>query len=256
MFKLLKVSAFLGLVVFAADQAKADVIDALSNLKVKVTVEEEPFTGEAYSLFSTDECSAFAIQQTRPMGQKQIPPKSSSGTISDLKGLVEDLVDLDNILNGIEKIGARVWRIIEANRPVVSTQSQVANALPKNVSCWMDLENWQVPKSYKYNVKYSNLFGMDVVNFTFRVLYTYGASYMGRGQYLSNVSVHPAELDVMWGYTFNSKVIVERLINLGTKENPVAGMEMKLTWQISTPMKDSQQTETFFVSGNGEFKRQ
>ena len=116
----------------------------------------------------------------------------------------------------------------------------------------MDLESWKVPKVYRYNVVYTNLFGVDVVNFTFRVVYSYGGSYEGRGRYLANVSVHPAELDVLWGYTFNSKVEVQRLLNLGTKQDPVAGMEMKLSWQVSTPIKDSQQTKIFFVTGNGE----
>ena len=189
--------------------------------------------------------------QSRSKDKKQVPRKPSDKD-SDLGDLAEDLSTLDEVLTAIEKIGTRIWKLVEANRPVVHVESKVANALPRNVSCWMDLENWKVPKVYKYNVTYKNLFGAEVVNFTFRVIYTYGASYEGRGKYLSNVSVHPAELDLLWGYTFNSKVEVQRIINLGTKEEPVAGMEMKLIWQVSTPLKDSQQSKIFFITGAGE----
>lgn len=190
--------------------------------------------------------------EERDQKDKTAKPKKPIERESDIGELAEDLSALDEVLTAIEKIGTRVWKIIEANRPVVHVESKVAHALPRNVSCWMDLENWKVPKVYRYNVTYKNYFGMEVVNFTFRVIYTYGANYEGRGQYLANVSVHPAELDVLWGYTFNSKVEVQRIINLGTKAEPVAGMEMKLAWQISTPMKDSQQTKIFFVTGKGE----
>lgn len=183
---------------------------------------------------------------------RKTTPRKPSDRDSDLGDLAEDVSTLDEVLTAIEKIGTRIWKLVEANRPVVHVESKVANALPRNVSCWMDLENWKTPKVYRYNVKYTNLFGADVVNFTFRVIYTYGASYEGRGKYLSNVSVHPAELDVLWGYTFNSKIEVQRIVNLGTKEEPVAGMEMKLIWQVSTPIKDSQQSKIFFITGAGE----
>ncbi len=265
--------------------------DSLSDLTVEMKVTEEEFRGPSVSLFDTDDCSAFAIQSDPRTGvygyedgydydfpnfpqfpppkkdkpkkrvddarqdprdrKKDIPRKPSEGD-SDLSDLAEDVSTLDEVLTAIEKIGTRIWKLVEANRPVVHVETKVANALPRNVSCWMDLENWKVPKVYKYNVLYKNVFGAEVVNFTFRVIYTYGASYEGKGKYLSNVSVHPAELDVLWGYTFNSKVEVQRIVNLGTKADPVAGMEMKLNWQISTPIKDSQQSKIFFITGNGE----
>ena len=245
--------------------AANQVVDTLSDLKVTVTVQEEPFTGPAFQLFATDDCSAFATQrhpidimmgqQRPPVKQAPKPPPPPLPKKSEEGGLLEDLDLADQVLDGMIKIGAKIWKIIEANKPVVNVETKVAHALPFNVKCWMDLENWQMPKSYKYNVKYTNLFGIDVVNFTFRVLYTYGATYDGHGQYLSNVSIHPAELDVAWGYTFNSKVETGRLINLGTKLDPVAGMELKLNWQIATPLKDSQSSEIFFVTGRGEIQR-
>lgn len=268
MLKLVQISGFLAMLAMATQQANAQTsttLDANSGYKVEVRVEEEAFTGEAYKAFSTDKCTPFAIQHgigvyknddvKKPSPPKQVEKPKDKTTGGSLSDLVEDVSELDAVLSAIEKVGTRVWKIIEANRPVVNVESKVANALPRDVDCWMDLENWQMPKSYKYNVTYKNLFGVEVVNFTFRVVYTYGASYNGHGKFLSNVSVHPANLDVVWGYTFNSKVEVQRLINLGTKEDPVAGMEMKLSWQISTPMKDTQESQNFFVTGNGEIKQ-
>lgn len=293
MLKLSKFSAFLVAVAMSSNVAKAELnpsIASLSDLTMDIKVTEEEFTGNAINLFDTDDCSAFAIQESPnssvygyedgydydfPGFPQFPPPKKSKKSAdkgdqqkdkgkqvprkptdkdkgSDLDEWAEDISTLDEVLTAIEKIGTRIWKLIEANRPVVSVESKVANALPRNVTCWMDLENWKVPKVYKYNVTYKNVFGAEVVNFTFRVIYTYGASYEGRGKYLSNVSVHPAELNVLWGYTFNSKVEVQRIVNIGTKQDPIAGMEMKLNWQISTPIKDSTNSKIFFITANGE----
>ncbi len=164
------------------------------------------------------------------------------------KPFLADNIGWDQIVN----IGEKVWAIIEANKPVVTVETPVAHALPRGLECWADLEHWQAPRTQSYEVLYKNGFGMEVVKFRFRLHYTYGGGKAELGQYLANVAVLPSELNVMWGYTFNAKVEVAQAINMGSKENPLAGLEMNVRWNAKTVLKESENSFHFFVSGDGK----
>jgi len=158
-------------------------------------------------------------------------------------------------VEGIITIGSKIWKIIEANKPVVNVVHQSASALPQGVDSWLDLENWQPPVSKVYMVKYKNLYGMEVVRYSFRVMFTHSGQFNGKGRYISKVSAMPADLAVSWGYTFNSEAVVGDTVNLGTLDSPVAGMELTINWKVDTVMRHMNQSETFFVTGDGRFDR-
>lgn len=162
---------------------------------------------------------------------------------------------LDNISwDQIIAIGEKVWEIVKAGKPVVKIETPVAHALPRGLECWADLEHWQAPRTQTYEVKYKNGFGMEVVKFRFRLHYTYGGGKAEKGQYLANVTVLPAELNVMWGYNFDARVEVAQAINMGTTENPMAGLELNLRWNVKTVLKESENSFHFFVQGDGVSK--
>lgn len=148
-------------------------------------------------------------------------------------------------------LGEKIWAVIEAGRPVVTLNIPVVHALPRGLGCWADLEHWSAPATRAFEVTYKNGFGMEVVKFRFRLQYSYGGGNGPVGQYLANVTVVPAELNVMWGYTFDANVEVGRALNLGSKAAPIAGLELNLNWKVSTAVKDIQNTVQFFVEGNG-----
>ncbi len=148
-------------------------------------------------------------------------------------------------------IGQKAWEIVNAGKPVLHIDTPTVNALPKGLQCWNDLEHWQAPRTQTYQVVYKNGFGMEVVKFNFRLQYTYGGGRAQMGQYLANVSVLPAELNVMWGYTFNANVEVQPAVNLGSRENPIAGLELNLRWNVKTVLKESENSFHFFVQGDG-----
>lgn len=170
-----------------------------------------------------------------------------AGTSDTFDPLFFDGVTWDQIVS----VGKKVWEIVKAGKPVSHAQTPVVHALPAGLQCWTDLEHWQAPRTQTYEVVYKNGFGMEVVKFRFRLHYTYGGGKAEKGQYLANVSVLPAELNVMWGYTFNASVEVGNTVNLGSRENPVAGIEMNLKWNVNTVLKDSQNSFHFFVQGDG-----
>ena len=197
--------------------------------QVSLTKEYEELSFD-FSLYATkNDCSEFSMY-----------PMADEADFS-----IEDIVN----------VGKEVWKIIEANKPVVHVDMPVAHAMPKGVQCWSDLEKWQNPKSVVYHIEYKNLFGMSVVDFRFRVSYVYGGSFNGQGLYLANVAVTPANLDVAWGYKVDATSVVGQTVNLGTKENPEAGISLSVRWHIQTVVKDSDNTENFFIRANGDLQR-
>lgn len=164
-------------------------------------------------------------------------------------GLNEAEVVLDRVIN----IGKKVWAIIEANRPVVNIQTDSANALPEGARAWQNLSGWSAPQSRVYRVTYKNLFGVTVVGFSYRVLFTPGGNVNGKGRYLTQVAILPAALDVAWGYSFDMNAAVPSVTNAGSAENPVGAAQLLLSWKVSTPLKHSQNTQSFYVQGDGQF---
>jgi len=163
---------------------------------------------------------------------------------------LDGIIDLNRILN----VGAKVWKIIQDNKPVVESKSAIANALPFGVTCWETLTNWKYPVARSYRYKYKNGFGMTVVNIQFKVIATPGGQYKGRGSYLSNVSVFPETLDVAWGYKVEANATMLTPVNMGTELYPIAGMEAQINWAVDTPLKHMQSTNAVFVSGLGQIR--
>lgn len=164
-------------------------------------------------------------------------------------GLDESLIVLDQIIN----FGKKIWAIVEANKPVVNYKTDRADAMPAGIQTWQNLETWNAPQAKVYRATYKNLFGMTVVDFAFRVLFTSGGSYKGKGQYLTHVTIVPANLNVAWGYNFDAQATIPSVVNNGTQAEPVAGMELLMNWTVKTVMKHHQSTMSFFVRGDGQF---
>lgn len=173
---------------------------------------------------------------------------SQIGDIGSLNPLDTINVVVDQIIN----IGKKIWNIVEAGKPVVDLKMDTANALPMGVTCWSDLSGWSIPTSKVYNVEYKNGFGMSVVNFAYRVTFTANGSVDGVGQYITNATFMPANVHVAWGFNLGASAEVPSVFNQGTRTAPLAGMQMNMKWNVSTPIKASVQSESYFVSGDNK----
>lgn len=160
-------------------------------------------------------------------------------------------VDLETIIN----LGKELWQFIVDNKPVVNIRTDRATALPKGVTHASELEGWMGPTLKTYQMSFENAYGYEVIDFKFRVNYTYNGSYEGQGQYLANVTIIPALVDVAWGYTFNARVAIPSVLNVGSKTAPVAGIEIQIRYSVDTVMKHYEETHDFFVRGDGQFKK-
>jgi hypothetical protein len=159
-------------------------------------------------------------------------------------------VALDKIIN----MGREVWSVVEDGAPAANVSEYSGNALPEGATDWMSLESWQPEVARTYEVSYQNHFGMDVVDFKYRVVYAYGGSYAGRGRYLTGMTVIPEDLSVMYGYHFDAKVSIPTVTNAGTTEDPVAEAVLQLDWTIDTLIKHEQDSASFFIRGDGGYE--
>lgn len=157
----------------------------------------------------------------------------------------------------IINIGKEIWKIIEANKPVVDIRQSYATALPDGTAHWSQLSGWRPSEGTTYEFTYKNLLGMTVVNVRFQVLRTWGGGLDGVGKYLTSVTTEPLLVEVAWGYRFSMDASVpkESVTNVGTRENPVAAMIHNLKWRSQTVLEDRQGTHVFHLQGDGQFRQ-
>lgn len=173
--------------------------------------------------------------------------------LAEQKGLSAKTLNLTpKEIAEIVKIGKEVWQIVRDNRPVYNVNMDQIAVIPQKVECWRFLEGWNPPTVRRYRTTFKNLYGATVVDFQYKVLALTGGSYRGQGKYLARVAMIPELLDVTWGYKFNATVGVPTVINYGTVVDPVASVELELTYTVDTVFKHTQNTANFLVRGTGE----
>lgn len=165
--------------------------------------------------------------------------------------LEETAVILDQMIG----IGTKLWKLVENNKPEVNASGVTASVVPTGVREWTELEYWQDPKTVAYRIVYENVYGVDVVTFEFAISFLYGGSYQGFGQYLSNVLVIPITVDVLWGYTFEANASIPSVFNMGSKEDPIAGMQIQVNWIVDTVLRHSAKSSLFHLQGDGVIKQ-
>lgn len=169
-------------------------------------------------------------------------------------GPLEGLNEAELILDRIIAIGDKIWKIIERNKPVVNLSSQHVDLLPDGARSWNQLQGWKTPQSRVYQTLYKNAYGMNVVEFNYRVIFTPGGNVNGKGQYLARVEIEPAVVNVAWGYKFSAQGEVFNPTNAGTRQSPIAAMELRLNWQVNTVLRHMQESTRFYVRGDGLFE--
>jgi hypothetical protein len=104
------------------------------------------------------------------------------------------------------------------------------------------------------NTQFKNLYGVTVVDFSYRIVFSYGGSLGGKGQYLSSVTVIPHNLSVYWTFKFSSSVAISGIMNAGTKENPLAAMQVDVRYQVDSTVSYIESSGSFYIRGDGLFE--
>jgi len=182
----------------------------------------------------------------------EIKEEKDFSYLGPVKAGESPLVIIDQIIN----IFTKVWTIIQQNAPVVNIDTKYAAAMPQGIVGWNQLAGWSRPKAYLYSFYAENLYGVKTIDVSYKVMYTAGGRYKGKGLYLTGVTVVPTVVDVAWGYRFSLAAAVadSTIANVGTEADPIASMQMKLGWKISTALKDSNGTSVYYLEGNGYYQ--
>lgn len=154
-------------------------------------------------------------------------------------------------INALVALGEKLWQIVKDGAPTLEFSSHSASAIPAGANCPFYMTGWSAPQSLTYRMGYKNGFGMNNIQFTYKLIYSAGGSYNGRGAYLANVSIHPIDIYVGWGLSFDANVAIGNIINLGSSEDPVAGMEVALEWNIKNALNNIKSRRVYFVEGRG-----
>ncbi|MBC7457761.1 MAG: hypothetical protein H7235_05750 [Bdellovibrionaceae bacterium] len=225
----------------------------IAALAVVLTTQAQALTQEEHDYFTIDTVTVQEIPDESPLlGSTKTFEYTQDLPISPQISQIKQLeVEVDTIIN----IGEKIWAIVEAGKPVVNVQLNSASAMPAGIKDWQQLVGWKTPRSLTYRVHYTNLFTMNVVDFSYRVMFTYGGNYNGQGHYVTGATIVPAILDVAWGYSFKATVEIPTVINMGTAQNPVGGIQMNVSWEVGTVIKNSQTRASYFVDGLGQLKQ-
>lgn len=156
-------------------------------------------------------------------------------------------------LNQVVNIAENAWNFIQANQPTLDVQTNYANAIPSGFTDWTQLENWKDPMSQCFQVDYKNGFGMNVVGFSYCVVYTPGGDYQGKGLYLDHIQIIPSDIQVSWGYKLDAVTSVPSVSNSGSSDNPVASAEVHMKFSVSTALKKDSQEHAYYMKGDGSF---
>ncbi len=159
-------------------------------------------------------------------------------------------------IGDIISIGRQIWDFIVENSAVANYEEITLSALPADIQNPRDLSNWKRPHTITETVSFKNLFNVEVVRMKYKVIYTPGGQFRGRGAYLANVSIHPVETHVSWGFRLDAQVKIASPVNVGTEENPVAGLQVLVNWKVKPSAGSAKQgRNVYFVEGDGKWEK-
>lgn len=180
-----------------------------------------------------------------------------SYTLPELnEGLGQTIMIVDKLI----AIGEKVWKIVEAGRPVINTDKMPPSisVLPKGITedgSFEAMYGWSDPKVSTYKVTYKNAYGVEVIRFEFSVMMQFGGTDGKGGKYLTGISVFPGNIYAAWGWTFNASSTLLAITNKGTPAAPVAAATLELSYDVSTPLNEDRNKIRFHVDANGNVLR-
>lgn len=168
--------------------------------------------------------------------------------VSRIIGVARDLV----------AFGEDLYRLVIKGKPTNTTSYTPISVLPKVNGQPVDLldtESWSAPVKRSYEVVYKNFYGMDVVTYKYSIIYSYNGKYDDRGAYLTSVQIIPEYVKTLFGYDFTATMKLAGIQNQGTKRNPVAAVTLLIEYTASTFLMSNVEVGSFFITGNGQFKK-
>ncbi len=168
-------------------------------------------------------------------------------------GGIPGMQEAKEIMNTIDWF----WRFLEKNQAKLEVNTQGrANALPTAKECqnWENMGGWNpTPKAIPYVLSAKNPFGIEVVRLEYTIQFTYGGNCLGKGQYLENVRLVYGNASASLFFTAEVDVEIGDIVNFGTSEAPIAGLQILSHNRVKSLVKSINQSTAYYVMGNGDF---
>ena len=171
----------------------------------------------------------------------------------------EPILHQDRLLSQITTdqvvaIGKEVWTFIEQNKPVVNTNTDYAGAIPDGITDWRTLAGWKNTMRGPITFSWINGFNAETVHIDFKWSNTYNGNHDGIGKYVTQVGPSLGKVDVSWGYTVDIDVRALSPLNIGTKEEPIAQIDVEIHCRASTVLSDIFKNYRARFKGTGEIE--
>jgi hypothetical protein len=155
----------------------------------------------------------------------------------------------------IVQIGEKAWQLVKNNEAVVDYSEDWAGAVPQEYEDdWTSLYGWEDMKSEEFRFHYK--VGGDTVS-ELKWKYTWsakGKDSNGVGQYIMNGGCTIEKLYARVGQTLNSQVSSRSPLNYGTPDNPIAGIDIELSFTSASAFNSETTTCTVTIRGDKDYK--
>jgi hypothetical protein len=212
----------------------------------------------AYGFRSANQMHEYFTLSTIEVEENAIPESEMNSLLPNFQipatatsMAVEAFLDPASIQTWIT-IGAKVWQVVVANKPVANVGTQRISVLPVAQPDWAKMENWQGPAAKQFVINVKNGFGTVVVKHAYTIAYNYGGQLGGKGSFLANATVIPSKINVLWGFSLDSQVEIGQVINTSSTDDPTPGVDVQLGYKINSVLSHIEGRDTFFLKGNGE----
>ncbi|MGI4992747.1 hypothetical protein ACRXCV_08965 [Halobacteriovorax sp. GFR7] len=170
-------------------------------------------------------------------------------------GLGEVFMTVDKIL----ALGQKIWKIVDAGKPVSSTKFTKPISIIPNMEdvngTFSSMSHWRAPIVRSFKVAYRNGFGSEVISFVYTVVFQYGGKFEGKGSYITGLFVSASNVSVSWGFNFSASSEIMSIANQGSMDSPVASAVVNINYKASSVLKSIDETDIFYVNGDGLLQR-
>lgn len=176
-------------------------------------------------------------------------------TLPKVQGPLGDIIAS---IDGIIAVGQKIWKIVDAGRPVITTKfAPMVSVLPEMLGpnpTLNQMANWSAPKFKSFRVSFKNAYNSEVVGFTYTIYFQYNGSYQGSGKYITNLRVQASEIYTSWGFNFDASSELVGIANVGSAADPVASATMQISYTVKGLINESRGAQGFYADGNGNIQ--
>ena len=180
------------------------------------------------------------------------------GGITGIPDPIGDAGRVIAIARDLVALGEEVYRLVDKGRPHNVTEYAPISVVPRingQPADVFETEGWRAPTKKTYKVSYENLYNVTVVDFKYSVVYSYGGHFNGAGAYLTAVQIIPEYVNTLFGFDFTATMKLGGIQNQGTRNSPIAGATIIMEYTISNILQAINQADTYFITGQGGFKK-